>query len=155
WHGYHARKQLDLTPGKSFAVQALEARQQRGNMSHHFDSKLGRENPALSICDAYLFAGAPGHTVMAMTVNADVGLSSPDVLPLEGLYAFRFDLDGDARNDLVFKFRFGLPEHADTATHAHVQPFEVRMARGDEIPGEGGALLVTGVTGQVTTVGAV
>src|ERR1700743_3637141 len=124
-------------------------------MSHHFDSKLGRETPALSICDAYLFAGAPGRTVMAMTVNADVGLSSPDVLPHEGLYAFRFDLDGDAKNDLVFKFRFGQPAHADSAEHSHVQPFEVWMARGDEIPGEGGDLLLSGLTGQVQTSGEV
>jgi hypothetical protein len=122
-------------------------------MSHHFDSKLGRENPALSICDAYLFEGAPGRTVMAMTVNADVGLSSPDVLPDEGLYAFRFDLDGDARDDLVFKFRFGKPAHADTAEHTHVQSFEARMAKGDDIPGEGGGILISGVTGQVNTAG--
>jgi hypothetical protein len=124
-------------------------------MSHHFDSKLGRENPALSICDAYLFQGAPGRTVMAMTVNADVGLSSPDILPDEGLYAFRFDLDGDTREELAFKFRFGKPNHADGLEHVHVQSFEVRMAKGDQIPGEGGEVLISGSTGRTETAGGV
>jgi hypothetical protein len=68
-------------------------------MSHHFDSKLARDNPSLSICDMYLFKGAPGCTAMIMTVNADVGLSASDTFPDEGLYAFRFDLNGDAREE--------------------------------------------------------
>src|ERR1700748_1785371 len=124
-------------------------------MSHHFDSKLGRENPALSICDSYIFPGAPGRTVMAMTVNADVGLSSPDILPDEGLYAFRFDLDGDAREDLVFKFRFGKPGHGDSGEHVHVQSFDVLVARGDQIPQLGGEVLVSGRTGKTATAGDV
>ncbi len=40
---------------------------------------------------------------MAMTVNPVVD-SAPDTLHIEGLYAFR--LTGDAREDVVFKFRF-------------------------------------------------
>ena len=43
-------------------------------MSHHFDTKLAKEDPSLNICDFYLFNGAPGKTVMAMTVNPDLGL---------------------------------------------------------------------------------
>jgi hypothetical protein len=66
-------------------------------MSHHFDTKLAREDPSLNLCDFYLFDGPPGRTAMAMTVNPDVGLSAPDTLHPEGLYAFRFDLNGDAR----------------------------------------------------------
>jgi hypothetical protein len=42
-----------------------------------------------------------------MTSNADAGISSPDAFHPEGLYAFRVDTDGDAREDIVFKFRFG------------------------------------------------
>ena len=40
---------------------------------------------------------------MAMTVNPDAGVSSPDTFREEGLYAFRFDLDNDAREELSFK----------------------------------------------------
>ena len=71
-------------------------------MSHHFDTKLAREDPSLNLCDFYLFDGPSGKTVMAMTVNPDVGLSAPDTLHPEGLYAFRFDLNGDAREEVTF-----------------------------------------------------
>ena len=82
-------------------------------MSHHFDTKLAREDPSLNLCDFYLFDGPSGKTVMAMTVNPDVGLSAPDTLHPEGLYAFRFDLNGDAREEVTFKFRFDEPRHGD------------------------------------------
>src|SRR5580704_11567603 len=121
-------------------------------MSHHFDTKLAREDPSLNLCDFYLFAGPPGKTVMAMTVNPDVGLSAPDTLHPEGLYAFRFDLNGDAREEVTFKFRFGEPRHGDGSEHTHVQPFVVRKATGDDaLRGEGGESLVEGETGSVAT----
>ena len=101
-------------------------------MSHHFDTKLAREDPSLNLCDFYLFDGPSGKTVMAMTVNPDVGLSAPDTLHPEGLYAFRFDLNGDAREEVTFKFRFGEPRHGDGSEHTHVQPFVVRKATGDD-----------------------
>ena len=74
-------------------------------MSHHFDTKLAREDPRLNLCDLYLFDGSSGKTVMAMTVNPDAGLSAPDTLHPEGLYAFRFDLNGEAREEVTFKFK--------------------------------------------------
>ena len=46
-------------------------------MSHHFDTPTAREDPRINVCDFYLFEGAPGATVMAMTVNPDAGLSAP------------------------------------------------------------------------------
>jgi hypothetical protein len=72
-----------------------------------------------------LFDGPSGKTAMAMTVNPDVRLSAPDTLHPEGLYAFRFDLNGDAREEVTFKFRFGEPRHGDASEHTHVQPFVV------------------------------
>lgn len=56
-------------------------------MSHHFDTKLAKDDPSLNICDFYLFEGPPGRTVMAMTLNPDVGPSAPNLLHTEGLYA--------------------------------------------------------------------
>jgi hypothetical protein len=91
-------------------------------MSHHFDTKLAKEDPSLNLCDFYLFEGPSGKTVMAMTVNPDVGLSAPDTLHPEGLYAFRFDLNGDAREEITFKFRFGEPRHGDGSEHTLPQP---------------------------------
>jgi hypothetical protein len=119
-------------------------------MSHHFDTKLAKEDPSLNLCDFYLFDGPSGKTVMAMTVNPDVGLSAPDTLHPEGLYAFRFDLNGDAREEVTFKFRFGEPRHRDGSEHTHIQPFAVRKATGDDaLRGDAGESLVEGETGSL------
>jgi Domain of unknown function (DUF4331) len=125
-------------------------------MSHHFDTKLAMEDPSLNLCDFYLFDGAPGTTVMAMTVNPDVGLSSPDTLHIEGLYAFRFDLNADAREEVTFKFRFAEPRHADSSEHTHIQSYHVRRATGDDaLRGDSGELLLEGETGTVASASGV
>jgi Domain of unknown function (DUF4331) len=117
-------------------------------MSHHFDTKLAKEDPSLNLCDFYLFDGAPGTTVMATTVNPDVGLSAPDTLHPEGLYAFRFDLNDDAHEEVTFKFRFAEARHRDNDEQRHAQRFEVRRATGEEATrGAGGELLIEGETG--------
>jgi Domain of unknown function (DUF4331) len=121
-------------------------------MSHHFDTKLAREDPSLNLCDFYLFDGPPGRTVMAMTVNPDVGLSAPDTLHAEGLYAFRFDLNGDAREEVTSKFGFGEPRHGTGSEHTHIQRFVVRRATGgDALRGDAGESLIEGETGSVAT----
>jgi Domain of unknown function (DUF4331) len=121
-------------------------------MSHHFDTKLAKEDPSLNLCDFYLFEGDPGTTVMAMTVNPDVGVSASAILHPEGLYAFRFDLNGDAREEVTFKFRFSEPRHTDNDEHTHIQKFEVRRGTGEDASrGAAGDLLVEGETGKVET----
>ena len=121
-------------------------------MSHHFNTKLAKEEPSLNLCDFYLCDGPSGKTVMAMTVNPDVGLSATDTLHPEGLYAFRFDLNGDAREEVTFKFGFGEPRHGGGSEHTHIQPFVVRKATGDDaLRGDAGESLVEGETGSVAT----
>ena len=97
-------------------------------MSHHFDTPTAREDPRINLCDFYLFSGGPASTVMAMTVNPDAGLSAPDTFREEGIYAFRFDLDGDAREELAFKVTFGPASHAHGDDHKH-ERYAVRVAR--------------------------
>jgi Domain of unknown function (DUF4331) len=117
-------------------------------MSHHFDTPTAREDPRINVCDLYLFGGSPGATVMAMTVNPDAGVSAPDTFRDEGLYAFRFDLNGDAREELAFKVRFGAVEHAAGDEHRHVQPFQVLRSTGAHaLKGVEGELIASGVTG--------
>ena len=119
-------------------------------MSHHFDTPTAREDPRINLCDFYLFPGGPASTVMAMTVNPDAGLSAPDTFRKEGLYAFRFDLDGDAREELAFKVTFGPPFHADGDDHKHEQIFEVRRSPGAAaLKGANGDLIAAGTTGAV------
>lgn len=120
-------------------------------MSHHFDTKLAKEDPSLNVCDFYLFQGGSDTTVLAMTVNPDVGLSAADTLHPEGLYVFRFDLNGDAREEVVFKFRFSEPKHANGYEHIHLQQFQVRRATGESIGGDKGELLIEGETGKVNS----
>ena len=124
-------------------------------MSHHFDTPTAREDPRLNVCDFYLFPGAPGITAMALTVNPDAGLSAPDTFRDEGLYAFRFDLNGDAVEEVTFKFRFGAVRHDDNGAH-HVQSYEVRRATGaDSRRGLDGELLLSGETGRLENAGKV
>ena len=121
-------------------------------MSHHFDTPTAREDPRINLCDFYLFHGRPGATVMAMTVNPDADLSAPDTFRDEGLYAFRFDLDNDAREEVTFKVKFGLASHADGDDHRHVQEFEARRATGQSaLRGEEGELIASGRSCETVT----
>jgi hypothetical protein len=120
-------------------------------MSHHFDTKLAKEEPSLNVCDLYLFDGSSGTTVMVMTVNPDVGLSAPDTLHVEGLYAFRFDLNGDGREEVAFKFRFGEPRHAEGNKQAHMQKFQVLKGTGNSLGGVEGEVLMEGETENISS----
>ena len=119
-------------------------------MSHHFDTPSGRADPRLNLCDFYLFAGRPGSTVMAMTVNPQAAAASAPLFREETLYAFRFDLDGDGRDDVSFTVRFGKAAH--TGTGDHRQEFAVRRATGAAAGhGDGGELVAGGATAETTT----
>jgi hypothetical protein len=118
-------------------------------MSHHFDTQVAKDDSRLNILDMYLFQGAtPGRTAMILTTNPDAGIFAPLTLHPEGLYAFRFDTNDDAREDIVFKLLFDEPRHADGDPTRHEQHFRVLCAVGDEIPGKAGKLLVEGDVGQ-------
>ena len=122
-------------------------------MSHHFDTPTGREDPRLNLCDFYLFRRTPGTVCMAMTVNPNAGVAAPDTFrDDEGIYAFRFDLDADAREDLTFKVRFGAVKHADADEHRHVQHVEVRRATHHHaLSGADGELIASGTTGEIVS----
>jgi hypothetical protein len=123
-------------------------------MSHHFDTPTAREDPRINLCDFYLFRGAPGTVAMALTVNPDAGADGSDTFREEGIYAFRFDLNDDAREEVTFKILFGEATHAVGDEHPHVQNFEVRRATGD-FPSRGpdGEFLVGGRTGEIARTG--
>jgi uncharacterized protein DUF4331 len=123
-------------------------------MSHHFDTPTAREDPRINLCDMYLFPGSPETTVMAMTVNPDAGISAPETFRDEAIYAFRFDLNGDHREELTFKVKFGEVSHADAEEHKHVQTFEVRRATGHAaLRGAEGERIIQGRTGDVVKTG--
>ncbi len=118
-------------------------------MSHHFDTETARQDPRLNICDFYLFRVRPGFTVMAMTLNP-AATADNATLHEEGLYAFRFDLDGDATEEVAFKVLFGEVDHG--ADGGHTQRYQVlRMTDQNAEAGAEGQVLVEGEVGQVTT----
>jgi hypothetical protein len=120
-------------------------------LSHHFDTPTAREDPRLNLCDFYLFAGSvAGTTVMAMTVNPAANAHTAAPFRDEAVYAFRFDTDGDRREDVSFKVRFGdvVHEPSNAGKFDHVQRFEVRRA--DHVPdGLDGDLVASGQTNDV------
>jgi hypothetical protein len=119
-------------------------------MSHHFDNPNAKDDPRLNVNDYYLFSGGQGRTVMAMTVNPDAGLSAPETLRDEGLYAFRFDLNGDYVEEVTFKFRFSEASHGAGDDHTHTQAYEILRATGPEAAsGAAGELIAKGNTEEI------
>jgi len=121
-------------------------------MSHHFDTAIAREDPRLNILDFYLFRGQPGTTVMAMTVNPNAGTKAPDTFHEEGLYAFRFDVNDDAHEEVTFKIRFGEAGHAEgeEPEGRRGQTLQVRRATGrDAAEGTQGEVIASGTTGRI------
>src|ERR1700749_933375 len=119
-------------------------------MSHHFHTDQAKNDPRLNCCDVYVFEGRPGTTVLVMTSNADAGISSPDAFHPEGLYDLRVKTDGDDKEDVVFKFRFGEPRHAHGDEHRHIQSYKVIRADKGQIAGVDGEVIVEGETGTPT-----
>jgi hypothetical protein len=122
-------------------------------MSQHFDTPTALEDPRIALCDYYLFCGRPGATAMAMTVSPDAGLSAPDSFREDAIYAFRFDLDGDAQEELTFTLRFGPVEHPNEGQR-HVQTYRIFRATGPAaLVGPEGKQILKGRTGEITDAG--
>jgi hypothetical protein len=64
---------------------------------------------------------------------------------------FRFDLDNDSKEDVVFKFRFGEPEHVGDDEHKHAQTYRVIRAEGADIGGDAGEVILGGRTDTVSS----
>jgi hypothetical protein len=116
-------------------------------MSHHLDSPAAREDVRLDISDLYVFRGERG-TVFVMNVNHSIatevtGHQVPAGFHPEAQYEFKLDTDGDAVEDLTFRFTFGELD-ADGG-----QTLQLRRLTGPDAadPDAAGTLLVQGATG--------
>ena len=102
-------------------------------MGHHFDSPESRADSRINITDNYLFAGDRVGTVVAvLALSPLAGLPSPyhDGLQATSFrpdtaYELCFDVDGDARADVVFRWVFqdgdGGPQHWALSYRADAQ----------------------------------
>jgi len=116
-------------------------------MSHHLDSPLARQDIRLDITDLYVFRGETG-TVFAINVCHSIfgEIPTPGYHP-EGMYEFKIDLDGDAVEDITFRFVFNERDAQGR------QDFALRRISGTAAsdPHAQGELLLQGVTEEPAT----
>jgi hypothetical protein len=128
-------------------------------MSHHLDSPLARRDTRLDITDLYVFRGEIG-TVFVLDVNSSPPASdAPEGFHPRAQYEFKIDLDGDAVEDLAYRFTFSERDSSghqmlelhhlaglDARDHAAAGSLVVRGSTGSQITGEGGLRLWAGRT---------
>lgn len=81
-------------------------------MSHHFDSPESRDDSRINITDIYLFhTSDPVKVVAIMNISPLAGVPSPFIGTLQATtfrpetgYEFRFDTNGGAKPDVIFRF---------------------------------------------------
>ncbi len=116
-------------------------------MSHHLDSPLARQDIRLDITDLYVFRGQTG-TVFA--INLCHSIFGPIPVPgyhPEGMYEFKVDLNGDAVEDLTYRFTF------DQRDAKEKQRYVVRRIRGVDAvnPDAPGDIVARGTTEETVT----
>jgi len=116
-------------------------------MSHHLDSPIARQDIRLDITDLYVFRGQTG-TVFAINVCHSIfgAIPVPGYHP-EGMYEFKVDLNGDAIEDLTYRFTF------DERDKNGKQRYVVRSVKGSDAsdPHAPGTVVAEGTTGETIT----
>ena len=113
-------------------------------MSHHLDSPIARQDIRLDITDLYVFRGVTG-TVFA--INLCHSIFGPIPVPgyhPEGMYEFKVDLNGDAVEEITWRFTFGERDRQGK------QSYVVRCIRGADAvdPHAPGTVVAQGATGE-------
>ncbi|MGB7727697.1 MAG: DUF4331 family protein [Candidatus Acidiferrum sp.] len=116
-------------------------------MSHHLDSPIARQDIRLDITDLYLFRGQTGTVFVINVCHSIFGpIPSPGYHP-EGMYEFKVDLNGDAIEDITYRFTFS--ERDKNGKQSYV----VRCIRGADAtdPHAAGMVVAEGMTGDTVT----
>ncbi|MFJ8173206.1 DUF4331 family protein [Streptomyces sp. NPDC094473] len=113
-------------------------------MSHHLDSPLARQDPRLDITDLFVFRGERGTVFISNHSHSLAGEDIPRGFQPEGMYEFKIDGDGDAVEDLTFRFTFG--ERGEDG----VQSYELRRLVGSDAgdPSASGTVVARGRSEQ-------
>jgi Domain of unknown function (DUF4331) len=75
-------------------------------VSHHLDSPISRQDIRLDITDLYVFRGEKGTVFVINLCHSIFGsIPAPGYHP-EGFYEFKVDLNGDAVEELTYRFTF-------------------------------------------------
>jgi hypothetical protein len=113
-------------------------------MSHHLDSPIARQDVRLDITDLYVFRGETGTVFVIDVCHSIAGdIPTPGYHP-EGRYEFKIDLDGDAVEDLTYRFTF---DHRNSDGR---QRFVLRVVTGVEAPDPdaAGMVIANGIAGE-------
>ncbi|HUJ95635.1 MAG TPA: DUF4331 family protein [Terriglobales bacterium] len=116
-------------------------------MSHHLDSPIARQDIRLDITDLYVFRGQTGTVFVINVCHSIAGpIPAPGYHP-EGKYEFKVDLDGDAVEDVTYRFTF------DERDANGKQRYEVRAIKGADAvdPQAGGTVIAQGTTDEAVT----
>jgi hypothetical protein len=119
-------------------------------MSHHLDSPIARQDIRLDITDLYVFRGETGTVFVINVCHSIFGpIPEPGYHP-EGMYEFKVDLNGDAVEDVTYRFMFN--ERDENGNQRYV----VRCIRGEQAtdPDVFGKVVAQGITGETTTTAA-
>jgi hypothetical protein len=116
------------------------------NVSHHLDSPIARQDVRLDITDLYVFRGQVG-TVFVINVCHSLGNPKVPGYHPEGMYEFKVDYNGDAVEEVTFRFTF------DERDEHGKQRYTVRRVRGAEAvdPHAPGTVLAQGTTDETVT----
>ncbi|XVU28072.1 DUF4331 family protein [Actinoplanes sp. CA-054009] len=108
-------------------------------MSHHLDSPLARQDVRLDITDLYAFRGETGTALVINVCHSIAGdIPEPGFHP-EGKYEFKIDTNGDAVEELTYRFVFA-PRDADGRQAYEIFREDTPVAggvTGDEVTVEG------------------
>ncbi|GLW11261.1 hypothetical protein Misp01_63890 [Microtetraspora sp. NBRC 13810] len=118
-------------------------------MSHHLDSPIARQDPRLDISDLYVFRGERGTVFATNHSHSFAGEDIPRGMHPDGTYEIKIDGNGDAVEDLTYRFTFG--ERAGDGT----QPYVLRRLAGPE-PRDAlaaGTVIAEGRTGETLGLG--
>ena len=116
-------------------------------MSHHLDSPIARQDIRLDITDLYVFRGQTGTAFVINVCHSIAGpIPEPGYHP-EGMYEFKVDLNGDAVEDVTYRFTF------KTRDKNGKQAYIVRQITGSDAvdPNAPGAVIAEGTTGDTLT----
>jgi hypothetical protein len=116
-------------------------------LSHHLDSPIARQDIRLDITDLYLFRGETGTVFIINVCHSIFGpIPAPGYHP-EGMYEFKVDLNGDATEDVTYRFTFNERDKNGK------QSYTVRLLTGADAvdPAAAGTVVAQGTTGEILT----
>ncbi len=114
-------------------------------MSHHLDSPIARQDIRLDITDLYVFRGETGTVFVINVCHSIFGpIPAPGYHP-EGMYEFKIDSNGDAIEDITYRFTFNERDNQGKQTYA------VRRLTGAEAvdPHAAGTVVAQGSTNEI------